>query len=256
MRHEVGAEHALQRLEHGFVRILVNTELLELEVIKILDLRDAEALGERLSQIRCHVHDRAVGLDEGRAVVRCGDLGHGVHPAARRDFLGAAVGHQLEELARGRAAEAVTDEVDGVLCAPAGEERLVIGDAVARVVVRCSVRRAVVDRRAGQLRVELTRAVPCARDRADGGRIRLVAEGVEICRQAAGRHAPVGQHAVETGALAPAHQTVHEHDRVAFAARTGLVCGRCRKHTQAHGQCECQQQTQKSFVSSCHLLTS
>ena len=54
----------------------------------------------------------------------------------------------------------------------------------------------------------------------------------------------------------PAHQTVYEHDRVAFAARTGPVCGRCRKHTQAHGQCECQQQTQKSFVSSCHLLTS
>ena len=49
VRHEVGAEHALQRLKHGFVRILVNTELLELEVIKILDLRDAEALGERLS---------------------------------------------------------------------------------------------------------------------------------------------------------------------------------------------------------------
>ena len=117
--------------------------------------------------------------------MRCGDLGHGVHPAAlaaceqrtrrgagglgRRDFLGAAVGHQLEELARGRTAEAVTDEVDGVLCAPAGKERLVIGDAVARVVVRCSVRRAVVDRRAGQLGIELARAVPRAGDRADGG---------------------------------------------------------------------------------------
>ena len=214
----------------------------------------------------------ATSVDEGRAVVRRCDLGHGVHPAAlaageqrawcgagglgRCDFLGAAVCHQLEKQACRRAAEAVADEVDGALRAPAVKERPVVSDAVARVVVRCAVRRAVVDCRAGQLRVELTRAVPCARDRADGGRIRLVAEGVEICRQAAGRHTPVGQHAVETGALAPAHQAVHEHDRVAFAARTGLVCGRCRKHTQAHGQCECQQQTQKSFVSSCHLLTS
>ena len=44
--------------------------------------RDAEALGERLGQICCRVHDRAVGLDEGRAVMRRCDLGHGVHPAA------------------------------------------------------------------------------------------------------------------------------------------------------------------------------
>ena len=196
VRHEVGAEHALQRLEHGLVRILVDAELLELEVIEILDLRDAEALGERLGQICCRVHDRAVGLDEGRAVVGRGDLGHGVHPAAlaageqrtrrsagglgRGNFLGAAVGHQLEELARGRAAEAVADEVDGALRAPAGKERPIIGDAVARVVVRRSVRRAVIDRRAGQLGIELARAVPCAGDRADGGRVRLIAELVRL----------------------------------------------------------------------------
>ena len=270
VRHEVGAEHALQRLKHGLVRILVDAELLKLEVIEILDLRDAEALGERLGQIRCHVHDRAVGLDEGRAVVRRGDLGHGVHPAAlaageqrarrgagglgRGNFLGAAVGHQLEELARGRAAEAVADEVDGALCAPAGEERLVIGDAVARVVVRRSVRRAVVDRRAGQLGIELARAVPCAGDRADGGRVRLIAERVEVACQAAGGHAPVGQHGVDAGALAPAHQAVHKHDRVVLAVRAGLVCGRCREGAQARGQNERQQQAQKSFAVFHHVF--
>ena len=270
VRHEVGAEHALQRLEHGLVRILVDAELLELEVIEILDLRDAEALGERLGQICCRVHDRAVGLDEGRAVVGRGDLGHGVHPAAlaageqrtrrsagglgRGNFLGAAVGHQLEELARGRAAEAVTDEVDGVLCAPAGEERLVIGDAVARVVVRRSVRRAVIDRRAGQLGIELARAVPCAGDRADGGRVRLIAERVEVACQAAGGHAPVGQHGVDAGALPPAHQAVHEHDRVVLAARAGLVCGRRRKDAQARGQNERQQQAQKTFAVFHHVF--
>ena len=47
-------------------------------------------------------------------------LGVGAGGLGRRDFLGAAVGHQLEELARGRAAEAVADEVDGALRAPAG----------------------------------------------------------------------------------------------------------------------------------------
>ena len=39
----------------------------------------------------------------------------------------------------------------------------------------------------------------------------------QIVRQAAGGHAPVGQHGVDAGALAPAHQAVHEHDRVVLA---------------------------------------
>ena len=178
VRQEVGAEHALQRLEHGLIGVFVDAELLQLEVEQVLELRDAEALGERLGQVRGHVHDRAVGFNEARAVMRRCDLGHGVHPAAlaageqrarcgagglgRCDFLRAAVCHQLEKQARRRAAEAVTDEIYGAARAPAVKERPLVGDAVARVVVRCAVRRAVVDRRAGQLRVELTRAVPCA----------------------------------------------------------------------------------------------
>ena len=100
---------------------------------------DAEALGERLGQVRGHVHDRAVGFNEARAVMRRCDLGHGVHPAAlaageqrarcgagglgRCDFLRAAVCHQLEKQARRRAAEAVADEIYGAARAPAVKER-------------------------------------------------------------------------------------------------------------------------------------
>ena len=76
----------------------------------------------------------------------------------------------------------------------------------------------------------------------------VIAERVEIACQAAGGHAPVGEHGVDAGALAPAHQTVHEHDRVVLAARAGLVCGCCRKDAQACRQNERQQQAQKSFA--------
>ena len=230
VREEVRAQHALERVRKGLIVVLADAELVELKIIHALEFGQPQHLGcggGKLGRSLCKV---CVALNERRAVVRRGDGGQRVHPAALAaeekrarldtggpgcgDLLRAAVGEDLKEKARGRAAEAVADEVHGTLCAPAVKERLLIVDAVALVVEVLRVLDAVVRARASELRIELTRAVPRARERTDGGGIRLVALRGQIVRQAAGGHAPVGHDAVDPVALSPAEQTVHEHDRV------------------------------------------
>ena len=148
-----------------------------------------------------------LAAEEERARLHTGGLGRG-------DFLRAAVGEDLEEQARRRAAEAVADEVHGALRAPAVEQRRLIVDAVALMAEVLCVLDTVVRARTDELRVQFARAVPRARERADGGGIGLVALRGQIVRQAAGGHAPVGHDAENFVALSPAKQAVHEHDRV------------------------------------------
>ena len=110
--------------------------------------------------------------------MRCGDGDQRVHPArlvageqrrgrlarslGRLHFLRAAVCEQLHEQPRRRAAEAVAHEVDGPVRAPTGHERGRIRRAEARVAEALRVRDAVVGGAAGELGVELARAVPRA----------------------------------------------------------------------------------------------
>ena len=230
MRQEIGFEHALERLCKGLIVVLADAELVELEIIHALEFGQPQHLGcggGKLGRGLCKV---CVALNERRAVVRRGDGGQRVHPAALAaeekrarldtggpgcgDLLRAAVGEDLKEKARGRAAEAVADEVHGTLCAPAVKERLFVVDAVALVAEVLRMLDAVVRARADELRIELTRAIPCARERTDGGGIRLIALRGQIVCQAPCGHAPVGHDAVDPVALSPAEQTVHEHDRV------------------------------------------
>ena len=64
-----------------------------------------------------------VDLLEMKAYVYYDDLG--------KDIRQEEIPEDLKEKARGRAAEAVADEVHGALCAPAVKERLLVVDAVA-----------------------------------------------------------------------------------------------------------------------------
>ena len=230
VRQKVGFEHAVERLGKGLVVVPADAELVELEVVHALERRQAQRLGGGRGQVGGELGKVAVGFNERRAVVRRGDGGQRVDPVAlaaeeerarlhtgglrRGDFLRAAVGEDLEEQARRRAAEAVADEVHGALRAPAVEQRRLIVDAVALVAEVLRVLDAVVRARADELRVQLACAVPRARERADGGGVGLIALRGQIIRQAAGGHAPVGHDAEDLVALSPAEQTVHEHDRV------------------------------------------
>ena len=90
---------------------------------------------------------------------RRGRLARGL---GRLHFLRAAVREQLHEQPRRRAAEAVAHEVDGPVRAPVGHERGRIRRAEARVAEALRVRDAVVGGAAGELGVELARAVPRA----------------------------------------------------------------------------------------------
>ena len=260
VRQEVGSQHAVERLREGLVVVLADAELVELEVVHALERRQAQRLGGGRGQVGGELGKVAVGLNERCAVVRRGDGGQRVDPVAlaaeeerarlhtgglgRGDFLRAAVGENLEEQARRRAAEAVADEVHGALRAPAVEQRRLIVDAVALVAEVLRVLDAVVCARADELCVQLACAVPRARERSDGGGIGLIALRGQIIRQAAGGHAPVGHDAEDLVALPPAEQAVHEHDRV---VRAGLVIGRGgRDGAQAQRQHQRQQQAQKS----------
>ena len=260
VRQKVGSQHAVKRLGKCLVVVLADAELVELEVVHALERRQAQRLGGACGQVGGELREIAVGLNERRAVVRRGDGGQRVDPAAlaaeekrarlhtggfgRGDLLRAAVGKDLEEQARRRSAEAVADEVHGALCAPAFEQRRLIVDAVALVAEVLRVLDAVVRARTDELRVQLARAIPRARERADGGGVGLIALRGQIVRQAAGGHAPVGHDAENFVALTPAEQAVHEHDRV---VRAGLrICRGGRDGAQAQRQHERQQQAQKS----------
>ena len=114
------------------------------------------------------MYPAALAAEEKRARLDTGGFGCG-------DLFRTSVGEDIEEETRGRAAEAVTDEVHGTLCAPAVKERLLVVDAVAVVAEVLRMLDAVIRARADELRIELARAIPCARDRADGSGIRFIA---------------------------------------------------------------------------------
>ena len=123
-------------------------------------------------------------------------------------------------------------EVDGPVRTPIGHERGRIRRAEARVAEVLRVRDAVVGGAAGELGIELARAVPRARDDAHRGGAAVIPAGVEITQHVARCEPPVGHRAVERVARAPAQQAVHEHGRVRCAA-----AGRCvRQQARAYFQ--------------------
>ena len=241
-------QHAQRRRRERLVRVAPDAELVEPEVVHALECRDAERARraqkqrrERVRRVRLHVEKRG-------PVVRRGDGDQRVHPAClaageqrrgrlarglgRLHLLRAAVREQLRQQPRRRAAEAVAHEVDGPVRAPIGHERVRVRRAEARVAEALRVRNAVVGSAAGELGIELARAVPRTRDDAHRGGAAVIPTGVEITQHIARREPPVGHGAVERVARAPAQQTVHEHGRVRRAA-----AGRCvRQQAFAHFQ--------------------
>ena len=260
VRQEVRVQHTVERLEHGLAVLAVEAELLKLEVIHALEVRDAEQLchgGRGLGGELRHV---AAALKEGRAVVRGSQRRQGIDPVGlaaleergdlcagglgRGLLLRGAVGQNIEEQTDRCAAEAVADEVDLFVRAPAFKQRLVIRHAVARVAVLGGVGGAVVHGRAGELGIELARAVPRTRERADGGGVALIALARQVRHQIA-RQAPIRGHGVDLVVFAPAHQAVDVNGRVALGARLLRVCGGCRQEQQAPGHHQREQQAQK-----------
>ena len=262
VRQEVRVQHAVERFEHGLAVLAVEAELLELEVIHALEVRDAQQLCHRGRGLGRKLRHAAAALEESRAVVRGGQRRQGIDPVClaalekggdlRAGGLGRgllrsrAVGEDVEEQADRSTAEAVADEVDLLARAPAGKQRPIIRHAVARVAVFGGVRRAVVHGRAGELGVELARAIPRARERTDGGGIALIPLARHV-RHQVGRQTPVGDGGIDLVALAPAHQAVDIDRRV--ARRAGLrVRGGCRQEQQTPGHHQREQQTQKLFA--------
>ncbi len=262
VRQEVRVQHTVERLEHSLAVLAVEAELLELEVIHALEIRDAEQLCHGGRDLGGELRHVAAALEEGRAVVRGRQRRQGVDPVGlatleergdlravglgRGLLLRGAVGQNIQEQADRRTAEAVADEVDLFVRAPAFKQRLVIRRAVARVAVFGSVSCAVVHGRAGELGIELARAVPRARKRADGGGVALIALARQVRHQVACQ-APVRGHGVDLVVFAPAHQAVDVNGRVAFG--TGLrVRGGSRQEQQAPGHHQREQQTQKLFA--------
>ena len=194
----------------------------------------------RGSQRRQRIDPVGLAALEERGDLRAGGLGRGL-------LLRGAVGQNIEEQTDRCAAEAVADEVDLLVRAPAFKQRLVIRHAIARVAVLGGVGDAVVHGRASELGIELTRAVPRARERADGGGVALIALARQVRHQVA-RQAPVRGHGVDLVVFAPAHQAVDVNGRVAFGARLLRVCGGCRQEQQAPGHHQREQQIQKLFA--------
>ena len=259
VRQEVRVQHAVERLEHGLTVLTIEAELFELEIIHALEVRDAQQLchrGRGLGRKLCHV---VAALEEGRAVVRGSQRRQGIDPVGlsaleeggdlragglgRSLLLCRAVGQNIQEQTDRCAAEAVADKVDLLARAPALEQRLVICRAVARVAIFGGVRRAVVHGRAGELGVELARAVPRARERADGGGVALITLARHI-RHQVGRQTPVGDGGIDLVVFAPAHQAVDIDRRVARCAGLRVRSGR-RQEQKTPGHHQCEQQTQK-----------
>ena len=207
--------------------------LLEVRVIALVDRGVADDREQAEDDRGQDVHEALEGMGEGRAVVRRGDGGDGGDHVAVAAFeegrqgavlrglpLGfGAVREEFREHAHGGAAEAVAEQVDlfdaavrhGL--APVGDEALLIGAAVAGVLVFLGMRDAVVDAGAGDLGVEVARAVPGAVRGTDLRRVCLDAGLAELFDQIAADHAPVGQlvHAV---LFAPAHHAADPDEGV------------------------------------------
>ena len=260
VRQKVRVQHAVERLEHGLAVLAVEAELLELEVVHALEVRDAEQLCHGGRDLGGELRHVAAAFEEGRAVVRGCQRRQRIDPVGlaalekrgdlravglgRSLLLRRAVGQNVQKQADRRAAEAVADEVDLLVRAPAFKQRLVIRHAVARVAVFGRVGRAVVNGRAGELGIELARAIPRARQRANGGGIALIALARQVRHQVA-RQAPVRSHGVDLVACAPTHQAVDVNGRVAFGTGLLRVCGGGRQKQQASGHHQREQQTQK-----------
>ena len=72
MGQKVRAEHPVERLQHRFAVLAAESELLQLEVIHALVVRNAQHLGHRGRQIGSHLRHIAAALNKGGAVVRRG----------------------------------------------------------------------------------------------------------------------------------------------------------------------------------------
>ena len=235
--HEVAGQSALQRGEDVFTLLGLHAEVLQLEVIDALEGGGAQGLGQELGDVRHHVGEVAVGLDEGGAVAGGGQGGERVEPVGlaageqRRDgtFLrmGGHVGLLLSiadlqeggQLTAGCAAEAVAHQIDGVLGVPGALEQLVVFAAgvIPSEPVMAVLRRvgsAVVGSGAGELGVELAGAVPGAGAGAHRGSVGLHALIQQIVDHVGGGHAPIGDVGVELVIGAPAQQTVDQHHGV------------------------------------------
>ena len=238
-----GIEHGLMTTIHSYTmsqRILDGSQK---------DIRRARAAAEAEDRQR-HVaagdveqHQRRQGIDpvglsalEEGGDLRAGGLGRSL-------LLCRAVGQNIQEQTDRCAAEAVADEVHGTLCAPAVKERLFVVDAVALVAEVLRMLDAVVRARTDELRVQLARAVPRARERADGGGVALITLARHI-RHQVGRQTPVGDGGIDLVMFAPAHQAVDIDRRVARCAGLRVRSGR-RQEQKTPGHHQCEQQTQK-----------
>ena len=192
MTHEVAAVEDSDEILHISLAVLaVDPEMLKLEIVHTLKLGKAESCAEIIDCIGYHLGRNITGFDKRGSVVRRRNRRERIHPVALaalkqrrylcacrlcgRDLFRAAVCKQLEEQARRRAAEAVSDEIDFLLRAPALKKRLFVGYAVAIVTFGRRVRSAVVNRSADKLRIKLARSVPCSGERSDLSGIALVA---------------------------------------------------------------------------------
>ena len=239
-------EHTNKVLKIGLAWLLINAEVLKLEIIHALELGDTEGCADIVHEVCDYIGGNVAFFNEGRAVVGCGHRRERIHPVApaalkewrdlcscrlcRRDLLGCAVCKYLKEHADSRAAEAVTDEVYFFIGAPAIKQRLIIGDAVAVMILFAGVDDAVVDPCAGKLGVKLTGSVPCAGKRSDLRGVAFKALFVQVLHQVAGRHAPVRDDRVKIRSCAPAHKSVDENEWV--------ICLRCRVVVRRCGECE------------------
>ena len=245
----------------GLISLTVDAEVLKLKIVHALELGKAESSSHIVHKISDDLGGDITGLDKGRSVVRSRNSRERIDPIAlaafkqrgdlgsrglcRRDLFRAAVGKKLKEQARRCAAEAVSDEVYLLLCAPALEQGLIISYAVAIMSLGGRVRGAVVDRRAGQLCVELAGSVPRAGERADLSGVALIALGIEILHKITRSKAPIRHYRVEHRPVAPAHEAVDEHEGIVIL-RVCLL-GRRRDGHQAAKQQYREHQTEKSF---------
>lgn len=127
-------------------------------------------------------------------------------------------------------AEAVTDEVNLLIGAPAVKQRLVISDAEAIVILFAGVDDTVIDPCAGKLGIELARSVPSAGERSDLRSVAFKAPAVQILHQITGRHAPVRDDRVKIRSCAPAHKPVDKNKRIIrLRYRVVRRCGECEE---------------------------
>ena len=239
-------EYTNKILKVGLAVLLIYAEVLKLEIVHALELGDAEGCADIVHEVCDYIGGNVAFFNEGRAVVGCGHRRERIHPVAsaalkeRRDLnacrlcgcdlFGCAVCENFKEHTDGCAAEAVTDEVNLLIGAPAVKQRLVISDAEAIVILFAGVDDTVIDPCAGKLGIELARSVPCSGERSDLRSVAFKALAVQILHQITGRHAPVRDYRVKIRSCAPAHKPVDKNKGIIrLRYRVVRRCGECEE---------------------------